>query len=130
VQETFVRAWQRLGELRDPGAALGWLVRIAQNAAKDRVRGRKRSDVEPPERESGDRPDVALATAQQDIFVRRAVGALSEKHRVVLLLHEVDGMTAAEIARLLDVPVGTVESRLSRARAGLMKRLLKEEGRR
>lgn len=128
VQETFIRAWQRMGELRDPGAALGWLIRIVQNAAKDRLRARKRVPAaEPPA--GAARPDDALSGAQQDAVVKRAVMALPEKHRVVLLLHEVDGMTAAEIGALLDVATGTVESRLSRARAGLAKRLAREVAR-
>jgi RNA polymerase sigma-70 factor (ECF subfamily) len=133
VQETFIRAWQRLPELRDPAAALGWLIRIAENAARDRLRARRRSGSDPGSSSGSgsgsgpERPDQALAAAERDDVVRRAVMALPDKHRVVLLLHEVDGMTAAEIAALLDVPTGTVESRLSRARAGLAKRL--EKGR-
>ncbi|HUS67388.1 MAG TPA: RNA polymerase sigma factor [Kofleriaceae bacterium] len=128
VQEAFIRAWQRMGELRDPGAAVGWLIRIVQNAAKDRLRARKRAPAAQPSGEAR-RPDDALAGAQQDAVVKRAVMALSEKHRVVLLLHEVDGMTAAEIGALLGIATGTVESRLSRARAGLAKRLAREVAR-
>lgn len=136
VQEAFIRAWQRMGELRDPGAVVGWLVRVVQNAARDRLRARKRSGSgaragsgPDPELDPGSasaRPDRALADAERDAAVRRAVMALSEKHRVVLLLHEVDGMTAAEIGALLGIATGTVESRLSRGRAGLAKRLAKE----
>ena len=126
VQETFIRAWQRIGELRDPGAVVGWLIRIVQNAARDRLRARKRSgsvseSVSDPG--SGSGPDAALDDALRDALVRRAVMALSDKHRVVLLLHEVDGMTAGEIGALLGIATGTVESRLSRARAGLARRL-------
>jgi RNA polymerase sigma-70 factor (ECF subfamily) len=133
VQETFIRAWGRLGELRDPAAVVGWLGRIARNAARDRLRARRRrgedrraaassrSAREPAEPGSG--PDEKLASAQLAGQVRRAVDALSDKHRVVLLLREVDGMSYQEIAELLAIPAGTVESRLHRARARLARAL-------
>ncbi|MGI5864265.1 MAG: RNA polymerase sigma factor [Myxococcales bacterium] len=134
AQETFVRAWSTIEELREPAAALGWLCRIARNLARDRTRGwwwsRRRplgSDDEAALRlvrsDGGQRPDDALASAQLGAQVRRALAALGEKHRVVLELREVDGMDYEEIAAALGVPVGTVESRLHRARKALAKRL-------
>ena len=131
VQETFIRAWARIGELRDPAVVLGWLARIARNAARDRLRGRRRrgedrrreADRPEPAAADGARPDEHLASAQLGAAVRHAVGELSEKYRVVLLLREVDGMSYEQIAELLEIPVGTVESRLHRARAALGKKL-------
>jgi RNA polymerase sigma-70 factor, ECF subfamily len=130
VQETFIRAWGRMGELREPAAVLGWLARIARNAARDRLRTRRRRGEDrrddprhEPEAAPGGRPDEHLAAAQLAVAVRRAVGQLADKHRVVLLLREVDGMSYDQIAQLLELPVGTVESRLHRARAALARRL-------
>jgi RNA polymerase sigma-70 factor, ECF subfamily len=136
VQETYIRAWARIEELRDPAAVTGWLSRIARNAARDRLRWWKRR-----RRESFDeagaplahvvaqagaapqQPDDALASAQVGAAVARAVAALPDKHRVVLLLREADGMSYEEIADALGIAVGTVESRLHRARAALARRL-------
>jgi RNA polymerase sigma-70 factor (ECF subfamily) len=131
TQETYVRAWSRRGELRDPAAALGWLGRIARNVAIDRRRSwwnRIRSPLAddgesaaPAELRAG--ADEQLIAAQEASTVRRAMRLLSEKHRVVLTLREVEDLSYGEIAELLELPVGTVESRLHRARAALAKRL-------
>ncbi len=131
VQETYIRAWNALEELREPDAVLGWLCRIARNCARDRRRGwwdRLRAPLEPAERDDpahaeAPAPDEALLSAERAGSVRRALGRLPEKHRVVLVLREVEGMSYEEIAEALGVPVGTVESRLHRARAGLARRL-------
>ena len=135
VQETYIRAWGRLDELRDPAAAMGWLARVARNAARDRLRWWKRRRREsfdeagaPLARmvamaDSAPLADEALAAAQTGAAVARAVAALPDKHRVVLLLREADGMSYEEIAESLGVAVGTVESRLHRARAALARKL-------
>jgi len=129
VQETYIRAWARIDELRDPAAIVGWLCRIARSVAHDRRRGwwsRLRAPLEaaagrldPPPAT----PDEALAAAETARSVRSALARLPEKHRVVLVLREVDGMSYDEIAESLGIPVGTVESRLHRAREGLARRL-------
>ncbi len=140
VQETYIRAWERLDGLRDPGAATAWICRIARNVAHDRRRGwwsRVRAPLDAawesravPET-AAVAADEALEEAERAASVRRALAKLPEKHRVVLLLREVEGMAYEEIAAALGLPAGTVESRLHRARQGLARRLAKagrEEG--
>ena len=134
VQETYIRAWERIDELRDAGAAPAWLCRIARNVAHDRRRGwwsRVRAPLEEArERAVPDPPDAALEAAQTAGAVRAAMRRLPERQRVVLALREIEGMSYEEIAVAVGVPVGTVESRLHRARAALARRLakLREEG--
>jgi RNA polymerase sigma-70 factor, ECF subfamily len=135
VQETYIRAWERIDELRDPSAVMGWLSRIARNAARDRLRWWKRRRRESfdeagaalahlvAQADSAPPADEALAAAETSAAVARAVAALPDKHRVVLLLREADGMSYEEIAESLGIAVGTVESRLHRARAALARRL-------
>jgi RNA polymerase sigma-70 factor, ECF subfamily len=135
VQETYIRAWSSIDELRDPAAVMGWLSRVARNAARDRLRWWKRRPREsfdevgaPLARlvalaDSAPLPDEQLAAAETGAAVAAAVAALPDKHRVVLLLREADGMSYDEIAEALGVAVGTVESRLHRARAALARRL-------
>lgn len=129
VQETFIRAWQRRGELRDPGAVVPWLSRIARNAARDRLRWwKRRPDRERAGAERADElpgADLQLAAGERAAEVRRALDVLSEKHRVILLLREVEDMSYEQIAELLDLPIGTVESRLHRARGALARKLEK-----
>ncbi|HKE17621.1 MAG TPA: RNA polymerase sigma factor [Kofleriaceae bacterium] len=135
VQETYIRAWGSLEELRDPAAVMGWLSRVARNAARDRLRWWKRRPRESfdeaalplarlvQQADSAPLADEQLAAAETGAAVARAVAALPDKHRVVLLLREADGMSYDEIAEALGVAVGTVESRLHRARAALARRL-------
>lgn len=135
TQETYVRAWGRIDELRDGAAALGWLCRIARNAAHDRRRSwwsRIRAPLDALAGEAAPRetdPDAAASSAETAGAVRAALARLPEKHRVVLALRELEGMSYGEIAEAIGVPVGTVESRLHRARAALARRLgaLREE---
>lgn len=133
VQETFVRVWQKLGTLRDHQAALGWMCRIARNVSTDAVRSRKRRPTQSLSapigahlealvdviEDSTPSAEERLSNAEAARAVLALVDELKEKHRVVLLLREVDGMTTAEIATALGIPAGTVESRLHRARRAL-----------
>jgi RNA polymerase sigma-70 factor (ECF subfamily) len=133
VQETYIRAWERRGDLRDAAAVVPWLARIARNAARDRLRWWKRRPERPrvePGREpaSGAAPaDRVLMEHERAADLRRALDVLPEKHRVILLLREVEEMSYEQIAELLGVPLGTVDSRLHRARAALGKSFAKEE---
>ncbi|HEX9053138.1 MAG TPA: RNA polymerase sigma factor [Anaeromyxobacter sp.] len=129
TQEAYVRAWGRIDELRDGAAALGWLCRIARNVAHDRRRSwwsRVRAPLDALSGEAAPAegaPDAALASAERAAAVRAALAKLPEKHRVVLALRELEGLSYDEIAGATGVPVGTVESRLHRARAALARRL-------
>lgn len=140
VQETYVRAWRSLDTLRQPAAVVGWLCRIAGNVAADlhRSLGRRRTwsldhsaedGAALVERIASDDPDPEKRVTDAEL-ARAAlalVGELSDKHRMVLLLREVDGMSYAEIAEALELSVGTVESRLHRARAALAKKIARLE---
>ena len=134
VQESYAKAWQSMGALREPGAVLGWLARITQNLARDRLRARKArptTSLDDDERRviaerlcaADPGADQVASDKQTSAFVHEVLGTLKEKHRVVLLLKEVDGMTADEIGALLGIPAGTVESRLVRARGILAKKI-------
>ncbi len=134
VQDTYIKAWQNLSTLRDRGAVVGWLCRVCRNVATDRLRAsRRRPAVEPGAADLSPRldrvassapdPEERLARAEAGAAMAALLGELREKHRVVLLLHEVDGMTSEEIAVALGCPIGTVESRLHRARLALAGKL-------
>ena len=133
VQDTYIRAWKALPGLRDHKAALGWLCRIARHVALDRLRYRRRRPEQPMDLataeavsqladDKGD-PHAAASTAETGELLRHAVTALPEKYRVVFLLREIDGMSYDDIAQVLGCPVGTVESRLHRARKRLARSL-------
>jgi RNA polymerase sigma-70 factor (ECF subfamily) len=104
AQETLLRACRRADTLRDPNAARGWLYRVATNVCVDHLR--KRSAYIPVEEETS-------------ACVQRCLDYLSDSYRVVLLLSEVHGLSAAEIAESLGVEVGAAKIRLHRARRKL-----------
>lgn len=131
TQETFLRAWQAIGRFRVGEPLYPWLARIAMNAAFSLMRRRKRRPevaLEPmleagAQWAGGDDPADDAAMGERSERLAKAYAALSEEHRAVLALRVVEDLSYEEIARALRVPVGTVMSRLSRARAELRSRL-------
>jgi RNA polymerase sigma-70 factor, ECF subfamily len=134
TQETFVSAWCHRAELRDGDRFDAWLGRINLNACRSRQRRRSRLRVREirmvdpeyaPEPIATARPfdDV---TAEADLF-DRAFARLKVDDRYVLVLHHLQERPVAEIAATLGAPVGTVKSRLHRARAALESALAKED---
>ena len=139
AQEVFVRAYRSLGKFRGASSFHTWLYRIASNLAIDVARRRKRQDnsvysldasVEVGEDEyDRDIPDDSGApdqlTEQREVreIVRQVVDELPEKLRDVVILYELQGESYEDIASILDVPLGTVKSRLFNARGQLKKKL-------
>jgi RNA polymerase sigma-70 factor (ECF subfamily) len=124
VQEAFVQALVKLQSFQRNSAFYTWLYRIALNLAISRRRRRKStasvddirhtSGDEPVDRD--DAPGERIERQERAEQVQAALARLSEEHRGVLVLREIDGYCYEEIAVMLDVPVGTVRSRLHRAR--------------
>ena len=125
-QEAFVRVWQNLNSYKPQYAFRSWLYRIAANAALDALR-RERPTAELDPLSLADPAATPEQTAEQDqqaAHVRQAIAQLSPPLRMVLILREYQELTYQEIADVLDIPVGTVMSRLNSARALLRKELL------
>lgn len=118
VQETMLSAWRGFDQFREGTNARAWLFRILMNGFH--ARGRKARPALVPmeghDRAGGPDPTEAAAVAQ-------ALDELAVEHRTVLLLGVVEGFTCQEMAEILGVPIGTVMSRLSRAREALRYRL-------
>ncbi len=125
VQRAFVRAWERLPDLEEDAAFVGWLRRIAVNLVRDQWRSRKPHDEIPGDdelgalRENSPDPSVQVEGLQNAEHLRKAVSALPEIFREAVVLHYLDGFPVDEVSRILDVPRGTVLSRLARGRARL-----------
>lgn len=124
VQSACLRAVQRLEQFT-PGTHLDrWMFRIVRNVFLDRTRARKRRN-EVPEENSADLCDHGLGASRAETRltlerVREAIALLPEDQRAVITLVAIDGRTYRETADILEVPIGTVMSRLARARARLM----------
>jgi RNA polymerase sigma-70 factor (ECF subfamily) len=140
VQETFLKAYRGFGGYQDGTNLKAWLYRILTNTYINTYRAKKRrpdeSDIEDVEDlylyrklSSGDLASLGRSAEDElfDLFtddeVKAAIEALPEQFRMAVLLADVEGFSYKEIADILDIPIGTVMSRLHRGRKGLQKRL-------
>lgn len=127
VQETLVKAISRLRTLHDEEALRPWLYRIMTNCHRDWLR-RQRDTVDPEDAGLAceDCPQMNAERAQTVRSVREAIRALSDDQRKVVTLVDLEGFSYGEVAEILEIPIGTVMSRLSRARQQLKRRLLRD----
>lgn len=139
TQDVFVRLFETLPSLRAEEAFTSFLYTIAVNACRDHARRRQRvqfesldapragtddeesSTLEIPD--DADTPDVSLERDELQKRVQQAIATLSEDHRAVIVMHHLQDMEVNDMARILGVRVGTVKSRLARARAELERKL-------
>jgi len=140
AQETFIRAYRAIPQFRGESAFYTWLYRIAVNTAKKSLMELKRdplitetarlsrddddetSRVE-NELSDGETPDAVLASKQIAAAVNLAIDGLSEELRQAITLREIEGLSYEEIAEMMDCPIGTVRSRIFRAREAIAQRL-------
>ena len=140
AQETFIRAYRAIPRFRGESAFYTWLYRIAVNTAKKALMELKRDplvsesalasrddDDESSRIENeltdGETPDAVLASKQIAAAVNSAIESLSEDLRQAITLREIEGLSYEEIAELMNCPIGTVRSRIFRAREAIALRL-------
>ena len=127
AQETFIQAWLHLSTYRPQTSLRNWLYRIAINAATDILRKEKRilpnsmEDLQLTDGQPG--PELLVSQQERIVLVQKAVLSLPEASRVVLVLREYEGLSYQEISSTLDIPIGTVMSRLNYARKLLKDKL-------
>ena len=121
TQDTFLRAYDRLGDWRAEAPFGAWLRAVAVSVVLNGLRKARR--VRDRETLIADVEDLGRSVSAGDVDLQRVLGravdALSEDHRLVFVMHEMEGYTHQEIARSMGVRVGTAKARLSRARAQL-----------
>ena len=118
TQDAFLSALRKLPSFRGDAAFTTWMHRVTVNACYDLLRKRVPEPVDPlalPETPGGDPADAASAGAD----VHRALQAIPEEFRAALVLHDLLDVSVEDVAAALEIPVGTVKSRLHRARARL-----------
>ncbi len=132
TQDTFIAAFRKIGGFRG-GSFCAWLLRIATNRCYDELRRQKRRPVRPLETEDDDEKDAPrrwladsapsveaqVASRQLDAAIQRCLDALPEHFRLAAVLIDIEGLSYQQAARLLKKPLGTIRSRLARARARL-----------
>ncbi len=136
AQEAFVLAYQKLNTFKGHSAFYSWLYRIAFNTAISQKRKKKRptsslesirenSGVEPVDDHPESSPEYRMEQAEKQKLVQEALNSLPDEFRDVLVLKEMDGLKYEEISEIVGCPVGTVRSRIHRARAELRIKLEK-----
>jgi RNA polymerase sigma-70 factor (ECF subfamily) len=136
AQEAFIKAYRALPRFRGDSAFYTWMYRIAVNTAKNHLAAQRRRpmdvelDLQDPEQydlhaklKETDTPEgMALSNELQET-VERAIAALPEDLRTAIILRELEGMSYEEIAETMECPVGTVRSRIFRARDAIGKKI-------
>jgi len=136
AQDTFIKAYRALGDFRGESAFYTWLYRIAINTAKNYLlsRSRRHFDYEvdvqdaeqvenAPQLKDIETPESVLANEQIVRVIRSAIENLPEEMRIAITLREFEGMSYEEIAIAMDCPIGTVRSRIFRAREAIEQKL-------
>ncbi|HNT39811.1 MAG TPA: RNA polymerase sigma factor RpoE [Rubrivivax sp.] len=140
AQETFIRAWRALPQFRGESAFYTWLYRIAINSAKKTLADLRRDPLVPEaglqrdaegdetsrvenELSDGETPDALLASKEIAAAVNAAIEALSDDLRQAITLREIEGLSYEEISEVMNCPIGTVRSRIFRAREAIANRL-------
>lgn len=130
VQVAMERALGRSAQWQAGTRLDSWIFRIIKNAWIDEVRSRaRRSELFAPEEEGEHVGDEHAAAHQQRLALQKAISLLSEEHRLVVGLVLVDGLPYKEAAEVLEIPVGTLTSRLARAREALQQFLADQPAR-
>lgn len=134
TQEAFVHAFTKLSTFRGESAFYSWLFRIAMNAAVSRKRrdrrmsasldaARENAGHEPTDAHPFSEPSYPVEVSERQALVRAALAELSEEYRTVLVLKEMEDLRYEEIAEIVGCPIGTVRSRIHRARSELREKL-------
>lgn len=133
IQDAFLRAYQKLDRFQGGSSFYTWLYRIAINQALSGRRrrrvtlhladGHRGESMDPADDPEVTDPTLPLEQAERDALVQLALDALAPDHRAVVVMKDLDGLRYEQIAEVLGVPVGTVRSRLHRARGELRVRL-------
>lgn len=138
VQETFLNAYKSLQSFKGDAEFFTWLYRIAWNTAVSLKRKQRlalslhagrtgQGAIDPLDDSDGNQPGQALERAEQERRIQNALNRLSPEHRAVLVLKEMEGQKYETIAEILQVPIGTIRSRLHRARMELRDILEQDE---
>lgn len=136
AQETFIKAYRALADFRGDSAFYTWLYRIAINTAKNVITSKVKHSGEydidiqdaeqqknEPQLQSMDTPEQLLLNDEILRIINTAIEELPEDMRVAITLREIDGMSYEDIAKIMDCPIGTVRSRIFRAREAIDKQL-------
>ena len=126
AQEVFVTVFKSIDSFRGESKFLTWLLRIAANHSKNRIKylARRPTTAEAPDSASPHGgPDALLEAAETETLMQEAIASLDEDHRLLVVLRDIEELSYEEICEITGLPDGTVKSRLHRARMALKERV-------
>lgn len=139
AQEVFIKVFRSIDSFEEKSSFSTWIYRITVNVCNDILRKRQRKisavslftsdgdDEKPIEiKDDSPTPQDTVEINETQLEVRRAISELSDEYKAVITLFDIEGLSYDEISSIINIPVGTVKSRLNRARAALKKNLLKK----
>jgi len=139
AQEVFIKVYRSIGNFKEQSSLSTWIYRITVNVCTDILRKNgKHSKVlsinsayseegqDFDIKDESQTPEEATETKETQLEVRRAISTLKDEYRAVLTLYDIEGLSYDRISAVLQIPVGTVKSRLNRARFALKKELVKK----
>ena len=138
-QEVFLKAYKNIKNFDERAMFSTWLYRITTNTCIDELRKRKGKQSYSLEEEleneegsmqrqiadEGETPEESLLRVERKDELKKALAQISEEHRIAVILRDIRGLSYEEIAEIMDLPMGTVKSRISRARNQLKQEILK-----
>ena len=139
AQETFIRVYKNIDSFKSASSLPTWIYRICANICNDMLRKRMKTkniiSIDADEEEespvvniadNSPTPDESYEMTERQQAVKAAIDMLSEEYKAVIVLYDMEGLSYEEIAEVLKCPIGTIKSRLNRARAKL-KKILSEK---
>lgn len=135
AQDVFLQVLRKLNTFRGESAFSTWLYRVAINLCKDHLRREKTTfplTTDPSDRsgpgasEAAPDAESAVENLELRMDIQRALSSLKDEFRLIVILHDLQGYRYEKIAEMLDISMGTVKSRLNRARHKLAEKLLRE----
>lgn len=138
AQEVFVRVYKSIGSFKEQSSFATWLYRITTNICSDILRKRQKNtnivsinqalneNKDLDIKDNSPTPEESMELSERQRAVREAISELREEYRVIITLCDIEGLCYDEIAETLNIPSGTVKSRINRARNALRKILIKK----
>ncbi len=129
AQEVFVKLYYNLSKFRFDSSFSTWLYRLAMNTCIDEYRKRKRrldhtAKLDYPMESDCDTPEDAVIRQEKILAVRTAISQLSDDHKSIIILRDIQGLSYEEVSEILNISLGTVKSRISRARSALKEQII------
>lgn len=132
-QNAFIKGWRAINSFKEESSFSTWLYRIVANCAKDIIYEKQKRKFDLPTEEAhrltdGETPEDTYIRNEEREFLKTALLSLDDDAREIIVMRELSGLSYAEISQTLSIEIGTVKSRLNRARRKLREKIMEQKG--